>query len=149
MDTLVNSEDPDEMLHYAAFPHYAAFHLATFHLGLHCLLRQNQSSEKAILFCLEIITCDPLIYTMDNPDLTVSNFMEHSIGPKRVNLKLKKIMKICILQYVVHNVIILLFRVPTEIQKHNSMIFHDQQCNFHDYLMHGLQPPLLGASSPR
>ena len=21
-----------------------------------------------------------------------------------------------------------------------SMIFHDQQCNFHDYLMHGLQP---------
>ena len=30
-------------------------------------------------------------------------------------------------------------RVPTEIQKHNSMIFHDQQYNFHDYLMHGLQ----------
>ena len=29
-----------------------------------------------------------------------------------------------------------------------SMIFHDQQCNFHDYLMHGLQPPLLAASSP-
>ena len=23
-----------------------------------------------------------------------------------------------------------------------SMINHDQQCNFHDYLMHGLQPPL-------
>ena len=22
-----------------------------------------------------------------------------------------------------------------------SMIFHDQQCNFHDYLIHGLQPP--------
>ena len=31
---------------------------------------------------------------------------------------------------------------------HNSMIFYDQQCNFHDYLMHGLQPPLLAASSP-
>ena len=30
-----------------------------------------------------------------------------------------------------------------------SMIFHDQPCNFHDYLMHGLQPPLLAASSPR
>ena len=29
-----------------------------------------------------------------------------------------------------------------------SMIFHDQQCNFHDYFMHGLQPPLLAASSP-
>ena len=23
-----------------------------------------------------------------------------------------------------------------------SMIFHDQQCNFHEYLMHSLQPPL-------
>ena len=30
-----------------------------------------------------------------------------------------------------------------------SMIFHDQQCNFHDFLMHGLQPPLLAAASPR
>ena len=30
-----------------------------------------------------------------------------------------------------------------------QMIFHDQQCNFHDYLMHGLQPTLLVASSPR
>ena len=39
-------------------------------------------------------------------------------------------------------------RVPTEIQKHNSMIFHDQQCNFHDYLMHSFQPPLLAVSSP-
>ena len=27
------------------------------------------------------------------------------------------------------------------------MIFHDQQCYFHDYLMHDLQPPLLAASS--
>ena len=25
------------------------------------------------------------------------------------------------------------------------MIFHDQQCNFHDYLMQGIQPPLLAA----
>ena len=30
-----------------------------------------------------------------------------------------------------------------------SMIFYDQQCNFHDFLMHGLQPHLLAASSPR
>ena len=28
------------------------------------------------------------------------------------------------------------------------MIFHDQQCNFHDYLMQGLQPPLLAEFSP-
>ena len=35
MGTLSNSEDSDEMLHYAAF-----------HQGLHRLLTQNQSSEK-------------------------------------------------------------------------------------------------------
>ena len=40
MDTLANSKDPDEMPHYAAF-----------HQGLHCLLRQNQSSEKEIQCC--------------------------------------------------------------------------------------------------
>ena len=33
--TLANSEDLDEMPHYAAF-----------HQGLHCSLRQNRSSEK-------------------------------------------------------------------------------------------------------
>ena len=33
---------------------------------------------------LEIITSDPSIYTIDHPDLTVSNFMENSIGPRRV-----------------------------------------------------------------
>ena len=40
--TLASSEDPDEMPHYAAF-----------HQGLHCLLRQNQSSErkKYNIFC--------------------------------------------------------------------------------------------------
>ena len=35
MDTSANSEDPDEMAQNAAF-----------HLGLHCLLGQNRSSEK-------------------------------------------------------------------------------------------------------
>ena len=28
---------------------------------------------------LESITCNPSIYTMDHPDLTVSNYMENSI----------------------------------------------------------------------
>ena len=28
-----------------------------------------------------------------------------------------------------------------------SIIFHDQQCNFHEYLMHSLQPPLLATFS--
>ena len=37
----------------------------------------------------------------------------------------------------------------SETQFHDySMIFHDQQCNFHDYLIHSLQPPLLAVSSP-
>ena len=58
---------------------------AAFHQGLHCLLKQNQSSEKEILYFLEIITCDPSIYIMDYPHLTVSNIMENSIDPKRVN----------------------------------------------------------------
>ena len=39
MGILANSVDPDEMPHYVAF-----------HQGLHCLLRQNQSSEKEILW---------------------------------------------------------------------------------------------------
>ena len=70
---MANSEDPDEMLHKAAF-----------HQGLHCLLRQNQSSEKEIIIYLKTITYDPSIYTMDHPDLTASNLMGNSICPKRV-----------------------------------------------------------------
>ena len=69
--TLAKSEDPDEMLHIAAF-----------HLGLHCLLRQNRSSEKEIQYFLEIITFNRSIYTMDN--LIVYSFTENSVGPQRV-----------------------------------------------------------------
>ena len=54
---MANSEDPDKMLYKAAF-----------HQVLHCLLKQNQSSENEI-YVLEIITCNPSIYTMDHPDL--------------------------------------------------------------------------------
>ena len=73
--TLACNEDPDEMPHYA-----------DFYQGLHCLLKQNQSlnSERNKILFLEIITCDPLIYKMDHPDLAVSNFTENSIGPKWV-----------------------------------------------------------------
>ena len=45
--TYANSEDPDEMSLQAAF-----------YQGLHCLLRQNQSSEKEIQYIGEIITCE-------------------------------------------------------------------------------------------
>ena len=49
MGTMANNEDPDEMPHSAAF-----------HQGLHCLLKQNQSSEKGKqYFFLETVTCDP------------------------------------------------------------------------------------------
>ena len=71
MGTLANSEDPDEMPHVA------------FHLGLHCLLRQNRSSEKnKQYFGEEIITFDPSIYTMDQPAFIVYSFMENSVGLK-------------------------------------------------------------------
>ena len=69
MSYLANSEDPDEILHYAAF-----------HQCLHCLLRQKQSSEKEILFYLEMITCDALIYTVDCSKCNVLNQKEESIS---------------------------------------------------------------------
>ena len=68
--TLTNSVEKDEMPHNAAF-----------YQGLHCLLRQNQSSEKEIQYFFECLTYDHSIYTMDHPDLTVSNFWGISIGP--------------------------------------------------------------------
>ena len=72
-----NSEDPDETLYYVAF-----------HQGLHCL-RQRRFSEKEIQFYLEIITCDLLIYTMDQPKFIVTNQMEQSIVHKGLKLQLK------------------------------------------------------------
>ena len=41
MGTLTNSEDPNEMLHNAAF-----------HQSLHCLLKEKRSSDKKIHFFL-------------------------------------------------------------------------------------------------
>ena len=69
MVTLANSEDPDEMLHYAAFQR-----------GLHCLLGLKRSSEKEIQYYLEVLTCDPAIYTMDHPIFIVSNQKDESIS---------------------------------------------------------------------
>ena len=72
--TFVNSEDQDEMPHNVAF-----------YQGLHYLLRQNWSSEKEIQHFLDIISCDPSIYTMDHSDSIVCSFMKNSIGLKRVS----------------------------------------------------------------
>ena len=44
-------------------------HNYAFHLGLHCLLRLRRSSEKEMQFYLEIITCHPSMYTMNQPRL--------------------------------------------------------------------------------
>ena len=55
-----------------------------FHQSLHCLLRQKQSSEKELQYFLEIITIDPAIYTIDNPDFIVCSLMANSIELKRV-----------------------------------------------------------------
>ena len=58
----------DEMLHQVAF-----------HKGLNSLLRKKRYSKKETQYSLEIITCNPLIYTVDHSELTVSKFMEISI----------------------------------------------------------------------
>ena len=70
--TLANSEDPDEMQHYAAF-----------HQGLHCLLRLKQHSETGKID-LENSTCDPLKYMMGSPILIASICMGKSIRIQRV-----------------------------------------------------------------
>ena len=68
MCSLANSDHTDEMLHNA-----------TFHQGLNCLIRQTRSSEKEIQFYLEIITCDPLIHTINHFKCVVSSQKERSI----------------------------------------------------------------------
>ena len=45
------------------------------HQSMHCLLTQKNLQRKNTIF-LEIITCDPSIYTVAHPDFSVSNVME-------------------------------------------------------------------------
>ena len=78
MGTMVNSVDPDEMQHKAAYCQ-----------GLHCLLTKSVFRERNIIY-LESIACNPSLYTMKHPDLTVSNLMENFIGLKwKIPLVLK------------------------------------------------------------
>ena len=70
---MTNSEDPDVILHNAAF---------------HCLLRLKQSSGTDLNHNLENATCDPLKYTLGSPILIVSICMGKSIRIKRVNYKI-------------------------------------------------------------
>ena len=71
---MANSKDPDDMSQNAEFLQ-----------GMHCLLRQNLYSDKEIQCFMEFITLTLNIYTIDYPDLTVSNFMEKSIDLQKVN----------------------------------------------------------------
>ena len=70
MYALANTEDQDEMRHFAAF-----------HQSLHCLPRHKRSSKKYKLY-LEIIACDPLIhvYTIDHPKVNISSQKLESIS---------------------------------------------------------------------
>ena len=69
--TLANSEDPDKMSHFTMF--------CTV-----CLDKINLQRKKYNIF-LKIMTCNPSIYTIDHPDLTVSNVMGN-YGTKRVDI---------------------------------------------------------------
>ena len=53
-------------------------------IGSVLFARKNQSSKKEIQYFLEIITCEPSLYTMDHPDFIVCSFMEKPIGLKKV-----------------------------------------------------------------
>ena len=46
---------------------------------LHCLLRLNKSEKERKIY-LEIITCDPSIYTTDHPMFIVFNQKQESIS---------------------------------------------------------------------
>ena len=72
MDTLANIADGDDMQHNARF-----------HLGLHCLLIQNRSSEKEIHYFLGNYNLWPLKIYNGPSDLSVSNFLGNSIGTIR------------------------------------------------------------------
>ena len=66
-------------------------HIMQHFIRVCTVFRQNHTSEKEIQYLLAIITCDPSIYTIDNPDITVPHFMRNSIGTKkglRMNLRL-------------------------------------------------------------
>ena len=67
MGTLANSVDTGEMEHHAAF-----------HLGQHCLLRLKQHSGTKIHHNLEVFTCHPLKYKIDNSIFFVSICMGKS-----------------------------------------------------------------------
>ena len=62
-------------------------HNVAFYQGLHCLLRQNLSSEEKTTI---ILTCDPVNYTMDHSKLIASIQKEEFISGLRVLFLFKR-----------------------------------------------------------
>ena len=50
-----------------------------FHQVIHCMLRQNRSSEKHIQSILGFINCVPSIYSMGHPNISASNLMKNPL----------------------------------------------------------------------
>ena len=73
MDTLADSEDTNEMQHYAAF-----------HSGLHCLLRLTQPSRTKIHHNLENSTFESLKITTGSAKLIASILMGYTIRIQKV-----------------------------------------------------------------
>ena len=96
-----------------------------FEKGHNC--RDSLLDTVVSLSCAYFFQRSGYAIAMGQPTFIVTNKMGESISIQRVNIHVRH-------------------RVPTEVQKLNSMIFiifHDQQCNFHEYLMLGLVPLLL------
>ena len=80
MGTLANSEDPDEMPHLCGISSGST---------LFAKKKRSDLQRKKYNNYLEIITCDPWIYTMDNPKLIVSYQKKNPFVHKRFNREQK------------------------------------------------------------
>ena len=81
MSILANSEGSDEMPQVVAF-----------FQGLCCFQRRSSDNENLMQYYLEVITCDPSIYTMDYSKFILSYKKEESISTQRV----KRAFTVCI-----------------------------------------------------
>ena len=99
-------------------------HFAAFHQGLHCLLRQKQSSKKEIQYFGEIITCDPLIYTVENSDFILCSFIAKFLLAERVNYIVFKAAKSVTLDLIFFRNNVYNFQEHSNIAKIRVYILH-------------------------
>ena len=102
-------------------------HKAAFHRGLHCLLRQKQSSGTEMHHNLEISTCDPLKYKMGISILVLSTCMAKFIGMKRVKIFIGLHWYDFLISFYFHSMFI--FVIACNIFLFRSLIFC-MLCNF-------------------